>query len=374
MTSPYTHTGLSDDVTYYYLVTAVSNGSESFASSVVWATPGWTTEPVADTTDTTTQRDASIAVDSADHVHLHYSYDEHIGTAAYQYNVYATNAAGTWTSTPVANPSDVNANIARDSTGAVHVSYLDFSGLTHAVYGSGVWTTEVADAQAFCDASLAVDSTDKIHLAYRASASSRDELRYASNASGAWSSHVVDAFDPSGCDLSGRRVAVAVDSAGAAHIAYAGAPPAQGLKYATNQGGSWTVAVLDQGHIGQVSAAADGNGKMHIVYVDSAGRLRHAHNTPGTWTIEDIASTGSHPSLALDAAGNAHVSYFYQGNGDLRYAHTVSGAWQVVSVADAGAAQFTSGSDTALALDSQGKVHIGYFDNRTGSLRHATDR
>jgi hypothetical protein len=68
------------------------------------------------------------------------------------------------------------------------------------------------------------------------------------------------------------------------------------------------------------------------------------------------------------------VSYFYQGNGDLRYAHTVSGAWQVVSVADAGAAQFTSGSDTALALDSQGKVHIGYFDNRTGSLRHATNR
>jgi hypothetical protein len=110
------------------------------------------------------------------------------------------------------------------------------------------------------------------------------------------------------------------------------------------------------------------------VYVDFAGRLRHAHNPGGTWAIEDIASTGSHPSLVLDAAGNAHVSYFYQGSGDLRYAHTVAGAWHIVVVADVGATQFTSSSDTAIAVDSQGKVHIGYFANRTGSLRHATDR
>jgi len=39
--SPYLHTGLTDGVTYYYLVTALSGAFEIAASPKVFATPGW---------------------------------------------------------------------------------------------------------------------------------------------------------------------------------------------------------------------------------------------------------------------------------------------------------------------------------------------
>jgi hypothetical protein len=381
VSSPYTHTGLSDDVTYYYLVTAVSGGYESFASSTAWATPGWATEPVAETLATTEQRDASIAVDSVGNAHIHYSYDDHYFNPPYSSvrmdNYYTTHAAGTWASVLVDHPVWVNANIALDSTDAVHVSYLDFPGLTHAVYGSGAWTAEVADAQAWCDASLAIDSTDKIHLAYRASSSPNDEVRYASNTSGAWASQVVDTSGSVGCAVSGNRVSIAVDAAGAAHIVYAGNSPDYGLQYATNRGGPWTVSVVNQDYVEQVSAAVDPTGTVHVVYANNVNELRYAHNAIGTWTTETIETAGStgYPSLAVDAGGKAHVSYFSAGYGELRYAHnSSSGAWQIVAIADTGAAPPNSGSDTAIAVDSQGKVHIGYFDNRSGNLRYATNQ
>jgi hypothetical protein len=376
VSSPYIHSGLSDDVTYYYLVTAVNGGFESFASSVAWATAGWSTEAVADTLATTGQRDASIAVDSVGSPHMHYSYGDFFGTTSSRYNYYTTYAAGAWASVLVDHPEWVNANIALDSSGTVHVSYFASPGIRHAVYASGNWTAEVADSQGWCDSSLALDSAGKAHVAYKASSMSGHELRYATNTSGSWASSVVDAFATLGCDFVGRRVSVAVDAAGIAHIAYAGDYPDYGLKYATNQGGSWAITVVDQVYVQQLSSAVDANGKAHVVYADNMSRLRYAHNVAGTWAVEDIEREGSpqYPSLALDAAGKAHVSYFYNRYGELRYAKNSSGAWQVGVVANVGYAAPNSDTDTAIAVDSLGKAHIGYFDNYSGSLKYATNK
>jgi hypothetical protein len=366
---PYIHTGLAEDATYYYVLTVEVNGNESLPSRVVWATSGWVVEPLATTTATTRYEDTSIAMDTRDNVHIHYSYDEKIGTAAYRYNSYMTNASGVWGSVPVDRPSWVNAGIALDSRNTVHVSFLDFPGLTHATSSSRSWVPEVADSNGQCDASFALDSADKAHITYFGSTG----LLYATNTTGSWVSTVVEANAYRGCPGSGE-VSLAVEADGTAHIIYAGKYPDYGLKYATNRGGTWAVFVVDTGYVAETAVAVDLNGRTHLVYTDNLNHLKYAHNVSGTWSIEDIHGEGSprYPSLALDATGKAHVSYHSSGYGELHYATNATGAWRIIPIDSGLKVLFQTWATSAIALDSQSRVHISYF--RIGRLAYATNR
>jgi hypothetical protein len=361
---------LSDGVPYYYIIAAVINGIEALPSTVVWATPGWFVDTVAATTATTEVRDTSIATDSVGKAHIHYSYDEHIGTSAFQYNYYATNVTGAWASVLVDRPLYVNADIALDLHNTPHVSFLDFPGLTHAIYVSGTWMPEVADSTGQCDAALALDSADKAHIAYLG----LNGLRYATNVSGSWASAEVNTGGSFVCRGPGS-VSLGVDLAGAAHIAYSGGFPDYGLKYATNRGGAWTVSIIWPSPIDRVSLAVDPNGAVHIVYTDNLTNLWYAHYVSGTWTSEAIEAAGFsyYPSLGLDAAGKAHVSYYYDRYGELRYATNSTGTWHSVPIDAVGTAHGNSGVNTDIAVDSQGKAHVSYFRS-SGSLQYATNK
>jgi hypothetical protein len=318
--------------------------------------------------------------DSLDHAHIHYSFNEDIGTARFTHNYYMTNTNGAWASVPVGNPSGVDANIALDSTDTVHVSYLDFQGTTHAVYAAGAWTKEVIGAPAHGEwkSSLALDSANKVHVAYVASPPpATDELWYATNASGAWVRSVLSA-SIHGVSYNGSgALSLAVDAAGSSHIAYQGGLPDYGLKYTTNQGGAWVTYTVDTGYITNVSAAVDSNGKAHIAYTDNYSHIKYAHqDVSGVWATEIIESTGMpiHPSLKLDAAGNVHISYVSTLNSgntqlryQLRYAKKSAGVWRIIALDSD--AYYT---DTALALDSLNKVHISYFSS--GNLKYITNK
>jgi hypothetical protein len=370
--SPFTQTGLQDNLTYYYTVTAVINQFESPAADVVWATPGWPTEEVAATAVTTENRTTSIAIDSLGKAHVHYSFDEHSGNSVSMHNYYATDASGPWTPVLIAQTVNVGSSIAFDSGGGIHVGYLASGGLDHSVNAGGVWTTEIVDATGWCDASLALDSNDKVHMAYF-SWSGGKVLRYATNASGPWAPVDIDSFANIGCNAP-HRVSLAVDATGVVHLAYAGDYPNYGLKYATNPGGTWSVSTLDSGSIAQVSLAVDLNGKAHIAYANNASELKYAQNTTGTWTVAVLDNSGNpnHPALVLDGAGHAHMSYANgQSGGTLGYATDATGSWQLVLV-DAANSDLNGATDTAIAVDAQGNVHISYV--RSGNIRYATNK
>jgi hypothetical protein len=72
-------------------------------------------------------------------------------------------------------------------------------------------------------------------------------------------------------------------------------------------------------------------------------------------------------SLALDAAGRPHISYYDSTNDDLKYAYFDGTAWQIETVDSAG----WVGYYTSLELDSFGRPHISYYDGTNGDLKYA---
>ncbi|MCZ6571977.1 MAG: S8 family serine peptidase, partial [Planctomycetota bacterium] len=129
--------------------------------------------------------------------------------------------------------------------------------------------------------------------------------------------------------------------------------------------GSWVIETVDSfGLVGvYASIALDAAGDPHISYRDESNRgAKYARWTGSAWSIEAIpnplsTNTGFDTSLALDAIGNAHVTYRDILNGNLRYAKLSGSVWSI-ETADAG------GRGSSLALDANGFPHVAH--NGTG--------
>ena len=372
VSSPYTHSGLSNDVTYYYYVTAVIGNYESAVSSYVFATTGWHTETLVSLPSEVLYNEVlyanpAIAVGSSGNIHIFYvnlvsSYDSGWGTTDHYFGSYLSNASGTWVSVPVASPWGIDANIAVDSLETVHISYMKSgSGAVHAIYTAGSWSSEVIDSLGAGISSFVLDSTNKPHIAYTAgyydngTAAWVYELRYATKTSGTWTSSTVPV--PEGC---GGDLSLAVDKNGVAHIAFS----CYGVFYATNQGGTWAISTIEKDYSYEPSIAVDSNGKVHIAY-DGHWQLKYAHNMLGTWTVDVIDEKQPYNiSLGLNAAGKAHISYASENPSRLQYATNLSGTWNICSIDAVPSAAYSRNS---IALDSQGKVYIVYY---YGSIFH----
>ncbi len=179
--------------------------------------------------------------------------------------------------------------------------------------------------------------------------------------------------------------ALAIDQSGRPHVAYGGTH----LHHAYFDGVQWQLEEIDRspGVGGQgagggamgvwATTAIDGNNRVHIFYVDKFEHLKYATNAGGTWVTASLDSTlggGRNTSIALDALGKIHMSYFVVTGshpdstwGNIEYATNKSGVWVTTTVDS----DVMEGFYPSLALDGDGKVHISY--GAASLLKYATN-
>ncbi len=139
----------------------------------------------------------------------------------------------------------------------------------------------------------------------------------------------------------------------------------------------WRIETVDSNGVGSYnSLALDASGWPHISYYDFTNHdLKYAYKDASGWHIETVDSTGrvgAYTSLALDSASHPHISYCSRTDdyaiicNDLKYAWRDETAWHIEWLDTIG----NVGGYTSLALDDD-QPHISYYDFTNGDLKYA---
>lgn len=151
-----------------------------------------------------------------------------------------------------------------------------------------------------------------------------------------------------------------MDSNGWPHISYIDYANSR-LMYAFYDGSDWNKfnlapAFRDRG----TSIAIDHNDNIHIAYFEEDPRaLKYASYDGSDWNIVTVDANGRGAcSIAVDSAGNPHVSYYTSSN--TYYAHWNGTDW-ILSLVDG-----VQGVVTSIAIDDEDGVHISYSSYGAG--------
>ncbi len=328
-----------------------------------------------------TGRYPALALDARDRPHVSYSHwDTTGGELRYAYS----DGMG-WRTEIVDRADDKEvgtySSLALDGGNLPHISYYDASNtdLKYAYYNGTDWISETVDSAGSVGeyTSLALDENGYPHVSYRDV--TRGDLKYAAYDGTGWRIETVDSNGNTGWFTS-----LALDTAGRPHISYClhDSYDCVDLMYAWYDGTAWITETVANGG-GYTSLALDSAGRPHIAYQGGYfGDLVYAHFDGTTWQSEILYSGGTEgesglwASLELDPAGRPHISFGQHFNsrfyacGALYYIYYDGSAWQhepVDGCSEMG--MFTAYS--TLALDSQGRPHIGYLDLGGGDLKYA---
>ena len=139
--------------------------------------------------------------------------------------------------------------------------------------------------------------------------------------------------------------------------------------YAVLVDGEWDVQFIqDPGHDGwDNNLAIDSTGRPHVVSIDpvqfgGSSGVEYATFDGDSWTVEEVGS-GPIPYefgtfVAVDSQDRPHVVWFDSNGQDLKYAVKDGGSWKVSTVDSDG----DVGRYASLAIDSQDNPAVSYFE------------
>jgi len=271
-----------------------------------------------------------------------------------------------------------SSSLALDSTDHPHISYHwdDHSSEGYLNYASSLngswWDIQTVDSNGDVgdDSSIALDKYDCPHISYYDS-TNRD-LKYAhENSNGShWQIECVDA------ECQGY-ISIALDENNQPHITYEGKhEQIWGLKYTYFDGLIWKMEGFPDTYIGDTSIVLDKNNRPHIGYNDySYNNIISTYYDGVQWQTEMVASDvnenpeESDVSIILDGNDYSHICYSTSKgwNWNLSYAHFNGIQWQIETVDS----YCENSLSPSIALDRSDRPHISYFDNHRHSLKHA---
>jgi hypothetical protein len=211
--------------------------------------------------------------------------------------------------------------------------------------------------------SLALDSNNSPHMAYR-NGSSGGSLRYVRMVEGNWSGEFIE----SGLDLNGGHPSLAISVLDSPNVAYY--KTGFGLRYASRDDASWTLRTIDPLGGQYNSLKLDSSGNAHISYFAS-NSLKYANFDGVTWTTSTVDSggvVGLWTSLALNSEGKPSISYYDSSNKDLKFAEWNGTSWSIQTVLNTG----DSGKYTSLAFDGSDRPSISFLQDLKVTLAEWT--
>ncbi len=168
--------------------------------------------------------------------------------------------------------------------------------------------------------------------------------------------------------------AAVYDASGNLHVVFGG----DHLYYAKCVGTTCAIQTVDTSDsVGsQASLALDNQGHPHIAYHDAGltigfcndWKLKYAEWTGSQWVIDvvDESCTGINPSIALDASGNPHISYFNESWDELQLADWDGSSWNTYTPYWLPSYN-VSGYHSSLLSDASGNLHLGFITNDGGN-------
>ncbi|NQT29760.1 MAG: Ig-like domain-containing protein [Candidatus Saganbacteria bacterium] len=265
-------------------------------------------------------------------------------------------------------------SIALDNSDNVYIAHYDSKGLDlRFAYNDGSWNTSTLDHinNVGMHTSLAVSPAGEAHISYTYVNGADRRVRYITNTGGAWAI-------PTDINISPNTkfyTSIALDSSNYAHISFF-EDCSGDLMYATNSiGGAWVQEIVDAGNVSEDTAiAVDQSDNVHIAYAYGLlgnKALNYITGAFGSWggseQVLAISGYKQCKDIALDSEGRVHISYYDKTLDQLRYATNSSGVWvdELVGVG-------YPGEDTSIAIDVYGGVHICFQENFTNTLMYAT--
>ena len=242
-----------------------------------------------------------------------------------------------------------------DSKDHPHISYLDYGGkLTYAHWNGASWEKIPIRINAkMLDYfnSIGLDKDENPRISYYEYWGTGEDyrlaLREAAYNGTYWQVRTIDSALGSG-----KFNAMAMDSKGFPHVAYANVRDENaGMRYARWNGTAWEVTVLEgraepHGTFSE-NIVVDKHDEPHIAYVDVKLKvIKYATKHDGKWTLQpvDRLVEFGYPDrngIALDKDNKPYISYYDAGQGLLKVAHQKDGYW-VYEVVDRNFCGYTS--------------------------------
>lgn len=274
------------------------------------------------------------------------------------------------------------ASLALDSSEKPYISYFNQTSLDLKVawWDGSAWKIQTVDpgnsiygAGKFT--SIAVDTANHIHVGYLGNDYNygryMPDLKYTYWNGSSWSAQILD-----NGDAIGGYVSLALDLDNHPHISYFDDDYNNNLKYIQNTGSAWYQITFDYpdktGYFSSI--AVDKDSHVFISYFDeTTDRLKMVsfHNDDLYTKIEVVdpdSSAGEYTSIALDSQGRPHIAYYDFINKDLKYAWWTGSTWIITTVDRTG----DVGKYASLALDGSDLAHISYYDVNNNSLKYAS--